>query len=718
MSRNPSRTDPVTQRIAQLVGTIQEAERELQSLVGDQVNAVVGATGGAPLLRDAFEWLGEREAAQRELAATQMAILDAIPAQIALLDPEGIVRTVNSKWREFAIANGLASDDFGLGTNYIGVCEAAHGDCAEESKAVARGVGGVLRGKLPSFALEYPCHAPHEKRWFRLMVTPLRADRQAGAVVMHIDVTERKLAEVALAESAAANLRTAEALRAERERLVTAQRVAVIGSWETDLATLEVQWSDETYRIFGMTPGEAQPSHQLFLQQVHPDDRAEVDAAFHASFGTRAMCTIEHRLLLPDRSIKHVEERWHVVTDATGAPMCAMGTCQDITERKQLEAQFLRAQRLESVGTLAGGIAHDLNNVLAPIMSAVELLSLDEKDPERLDSLTTIARSATRGTDLVKQVIAFARGVEGKRVPVRPGEVVQDVERLMKETFPKAIRVTLKLPTNLWNITGDPTQLHQVLLNLCVNARDALHDGGDLQVECINIILDEVQVKRDANATPGAYVCLSVSDNGVGIPLEIQDRLFEPFFTTKELGRGTGLGLSTVHSIVRSYGGFIRLTSQPGHGARFDLFLPANLSDATELAGDAPRQLPRGDGEMILVVDDEEAIRSVLQRTLERFGYRVMQAGDGAEALAIYAAHRGAIDLVLTDMTMPVMDGARTIVALRAMDAGVRIVASSGQDTDDSALWALGAGKIQFVPKPYTTEVLLTVLHRALHAPR
>jgi PAS domain S-box-containing protein len=637
------------------------------------------------------------------------AILDAIPAHIALLDATGRIQAVNAPWRASAAACGLSGATVDVGADYLAVCEAASGPEATEARQAAEGIRAVLSGRLPSFTLEYPCHAPEREQWFRMTVHPLPGEPVAGVVVMHTDVSERRSVEDALARAAAENLRVAEDLRAERERLVAAQEVAHIGSWETDLATLQVRWSDETFRIFGLVPGVATPSHQYFLSLVHPDDRAEVDAAFQASFETREVCIVEHRLILPDGTVKHVEERWQTLTDGGTAVTRAVGTCQDITARKLLEMRFLRAQRLESVGTLAGGIAHDLNNVLAPILSAVELLILDETHPERLEWLQTIARGAHRGTDLVKQVLAFARGVEGKRVAVQLRDVAREVELLMRETFPKHLQIELAIPPDLHGVTGDPTHLHQVLLNLCVNARDACSEGGTIVVDAANVTID-----AEGPGAPGEYVRLGVADTGGGIPPEIQDRIFEPFFTTKELGRGTGLGLSTVHTIVQSYGGFIRLDSAVGRGTRFDIYLPARRAGSAVDGTPERRRIPRGRGETILVVDDEATIRSVVQRILERFDYRVLTAADGAEAVRCYAEHRGTIRLVLTDMTMPVMGGAAAIVALRTMNPALPIIASSGQDTDERTIAALGIGQVPFVAKPYTTDVLLTAIAKAL----
>lgn len=367
----------------------------------------------------------------------------------------------------------------------------------------------------------------------------------------------------------------------------------------------------------------------------------------------------------------------------------------DLSERKKMEEQFLRAQRMEGIGTLAGGMAHDLNNVLTPILMAVSILSERARDDEERDLLATLHASASRGAELVKQVLSFARGVKGERVTVNPLRVLDELLSVLRETFPKSIRVVTSVSHDLLTVTGDPTQIHQVLLNLCVNARDAMPTGGSLRVGLQNVVLET-----------GDYVRIEVADTGSGIPKEQLNRIFEPFFTTKEVGAGTGLGLSTTLAIVKSHRGLIEVASEVGKGTKFEVYLPAN-SDGPTAEPAAARQspLPRGSGQLILVVDDEDAVRTVLRRTLERYNYRVLEARHGAEAVALFA-RTPEIDLVLTDMAMPVMDGPALILALRSLNPEVRIVASSGLSTAPEVEY--------FVPKPYTAEVLLRTVQAAL----
>jgi PAS domain S-box-containing protein len=403
-----------------------------------------------------------------------------------------------------------------------------------------------------------------------------------------------------------------------------------------------------------------------------------------------------------------------LVRDAGGQPLYSIAQIQDITERKKIETQLLRSQRVESIGTLAGGIAHDLNNVLAPILLAIELLKVSVRDESERRVLTTIETSARRGADMVKQVLSFARGVEGQHLPTSPQRLINDLTGIIEETFPKSIRYKATVPKDVWPILGDPTQLHQVLLNLCVNARDAMPKGGNLTITAENVVLDEAYVKMNGEGRPGPHIVLKVTDTGEGIPPEIREKIFDPFFTTKESGKGTGLGLATVMTIVRSHQGFIHVYSEPGRGTTFQIHFPAEDRPRGNSAHPFAPELPRGHGEGVLVVDDEFSVRTITQQTLEAFGYRVLVAGDGAEAVAVYAGHTQEIAVVITDMMMPIMDGSALIHALLKLNPQVRIIAASGLSANGSVAKSAGPSVRHFLPKPYTAQTILDTLQRVL----
>jgi len=410
-----------------------------------------------------------------------------------------------------------------------------------------------------------------------------------------------------------------------------------------------------------------------------------------------------------------VEGRWSLIRDGAGRPHRVLAINTDITERKRLEAQFLRAQRMESIGTLASGIAHDLNNVLAPILMSIELLKMDISDPETLETVGTIEASAVRGAAMVKQVLAFARGMDGERIPVSMARVVKDIRSIVGEALPRNIRIESTIPDDLWLTKGDPTQIHQVLLNLALNARDAMPEGGALRILTENVWIDEHFASMERALRPGPHVLIEITDTGMGIPADAIDRIFEPFFTTKELGRGTGLGLSTAQAIVRSHAGCILALSEVGRGSTFRVYLPADSSTVEGgLVTLPPPELHRGNGELILVADDETAIRTITQQTLEAFGYRVLIAEDGTAAVAVYAQNQGEIALVLTDIMMPNLDGLAAIPALQRMNPEVKILATTGLRGQGLIERARAAGVIDIIEKPFSAERLLSALHTAL----
>lgn len=391
----------------------------------------------------------------------------------------------------------------------------------------------------------------------------------------------------------------------------------------------------------------------------------------------------------------------------------------DITERKKLEAELFRAQRVESIGRLANGIAHDMNNILAPIMLSAPLLRMNLSPADFEKTLSTVETSAKRGADLVRQLLLFSRGVESGRGPVRPDLLIKELAKIVKETFPKNIAIEIDCPGSTWAVSGDATQLHQVLLNLCVNARDAMPEGGTLRIKAENVDAGPEVKRWGDHAQPGPYVVLRVSDTGAGIPPEIVDRIFDPFFTTKEANKGTGLGLSTVHGIVTSHGGFIRLQSELGRGTTFEIHLPATRESGSGQSN-LPRAKPanRGQGEKILVVDDEESIRSVLRQTLAQHGYRVLTAADGEAAAAIFAREGSEIKLIITDIDMPLMNGLGLIRRVKQTHPQARFILSSGLSTDaplqarTAEAKALGVHTV--LRKPYQADEMLAAVQREL----
>ncbi len=660
----------------------------------------------------------QRKAAERlhEVSSTKTAVLNALPAHIALMDSQGVIVAVNEAWRQFASANALQSPDFCVGRNYLEVCEHAHGECADEAAAVAAGIRKMLRDELKEFSIEYPCHSPAEKRWFRLMVTPLNDTPRAGVVVMHVNVTERRLAEEILKESERAQRRLAEALTAETRRLHESQAVANIGSWETDVATLAAKWTPETFRIFRITPEQFEPSHPGFLEFVHPDDRQRVDDAFMQSFGRPGPFAIEHRILLPGGKLKHVEERWQTFNDPTGKPVRAVGTCQDVTERRQLEEQFRQSQKMEAVGQLAGGVAHDFNNILAVIMMQAELTAMTESLPDTAqDGLRQIREAAERAARLTRQLLLFSRKQVMQSHQLDLNEIVTGLAKMLQRIIGEDVRLQLNLHSRPLFTRADAGMLDQVLMNLVVNARDAMPGGGQLFIETSEKIFSAAEAAAIPDAVPGRYVCLRVTDTGCGVAPEHLSRIFEPFFTTKESGKGTGLGLATVFGIIKQHNGALTVESEVGKGTTFRLFLRAEEATAQSRAEAAVKHRPRGGTEVVLLVEDEPSVRMLTRVVLERAGYQVVEATNGVEALRIWERATAKIQLLLTDVVMPEGIGGRELAArLREKTPGLRVIFTSGYSADVAGReFPLDEGE-NFIQKPASPDLLLETVRRSL----
>ncbi len=388
----------------------------------------------------------------------------------------------------------------------------------------------------------------------------------------------------------------------------------------------------------------------------------------------------------------------------------------DITEKKSLEVKYLRAQRLESIGTLAGGIAHDLNNILSPILLSIHSIKPSLTDPKQQRMISIVETSTKRGADLVKQILTFARGHSGGYISIQPQHLIKEIESIACATFPRLILINVDVPKDLHPITGDPTQIHQALLNLSVNARDAMPDGGTLQITARNISIDEAGAAAEyPEASVGDYVMIGVTDSGSGMSPEIIRKIFTPFFTTKEEGKGTGLGLATVEYIVKNHKGFLRVDSEVGKGTAFRLFFPAQSPEigqptVEDLSGSAPA----GNNELLLLVDDDAAVSEITAEILKTHGYRVVSARDGAEGVSTYLKHLQEIVLVLTDSNMPFMDGAAMIRRLKEVNPKVKILITSGSREEVIALRQVDANIVGHLQKPYSTGRLLEKVNEIL----
>jgi two-component system, cell cycle sensor histidine kinase and response regulator CckA len=605
-------------------------------------------------------------------------------AIVAITDPHGKITYANDKFCEIS----KYSREELIGQDHRIINSGYH------SKEFMRELwttilsGKIWRGEIRNRAKDGSHY------WVDTTIVPfLHSDGEPYQFIsIRFEITERKRAEERVQEQAA---------------LLNQAREAILSR---DLDDSIIYWNKGAERIYGWTAEEA--TNRKIVDLIYEKDLSQFEQAKRIVLERDEWAGELHHITKSGKKIV-VESRWTLVRDSKGEPKSIFVINTDITEQKKIEAQFLRAQRMESIGTLASGIAHDLNNVLAPILMAIQVLKLKIKE-EDLQWLEILHSNAQRGASMIKQVLSFARGLEGERVPVQPRHLIKDVVKILKDTLPKTIMIQFHFPDNLWTISADATQIHQVLMNLCVNARDAMPNGGILKIITNNVVLDENYARMHLNVKPGKYVSITVEDTGTGMSQEHISRIFEPFFTTKEIGKGTGLGLSTALTIARSHGGFINVYSEPGKGSHFVVYIPAAETDTVEPFEEQPKQLPVGNGEMVLVVDDEEPIRQITQSTLETFGYEVLTASDGTEALALYAKNIDKLQVVITDMMMPFMDGMATIRALQRLNPEVKVIAASGLTVNDRFTEAASLGVKTFLHKPYTAEKLLFTIAEVL----
>jgi PAS domain S-box-containing protein len=510
--------------------------------------------------------------------------------------------------------------------------------------------------------------------------------------------------------------RSDEALRASEERFRELAETIHEVFWMMDARRHTMLYVSPGYeRIWGRKIEGLYADPATWLASIHPDDRERVGKAALAIEATGSY-EEEFRILRPDGSERWIRDRAFPVKDSAGHVMRIVGVAEDITKSRELQEHFLRAQRMEAIGTLAGGIAHDLNNILSPVLMAPLLLKDSVSSEHDLQLLDLIEQGARRGSNILKQLLTFSRGTGGERISVQMRHLLKEMVSLVRETFPRNITAKIQVESDLKPVNGDPTQLHQVVMNLCVNARDAMPDGGQLAISAKNEVLGAADVAEHAPAKPGEYVVISVKDTGTGIAPEIMGRVFEPFFTTKPPSKGTGLGLSTVLGIVRSHGGFVTVSSSASVGTTFRIFLPAAATGSKESMPPDAHALPRGHGELILVVDDEESILISMRTLLERHGYAVLTESEGSDAFATFTENRGLVRLVLTDVMMPGMGGLNLIRALRAYDPKLKIIASSGLTDQANHDNLKAAGVDAIIDKPCAPQVVLETLRRLVGA--
>jgi PAS domain S-box-containing protein len=612
------------------------------------------------------------------------ALADSAPVMMWMAGPDARCHFFNRSWLDFTGRATKRGGDKRMG-------EGVHPDDIEHYRDVCRSSFEARQ----EFKVEYRLRRFNgEYRWVVDNGIPqfFSGGEFAGFIGYCTDITDRRRVEEQLYEQAV---------------LLDHAQDAI---YVRDLDGLIIFWNKGAERTYGWTANEAigRVAQDLLFkeEEILRFERAHARVIRDGEWaGELRQVTRHGKEIIADC-------RWALVRRAGGQPKSVLAINTDITGKKEIEAQFLRVQRVESIGTLASGIAHDINNVLSPILIAIEALRLKFTDEESQYILALLKMNTERGAELTRQVLSFASGAEGAQITLQLKYIIREIVEVLSETIPKSVSIKVYLQDDLWPVFGDASKLYQVLMNVCVNARDAMPEGGRITISAEN----EAAEGRPGQDSSG-FIAVTVADTGTGIPPHLMDRIFEPFFTTKKPGKGTGLGLSTALRIVEDHNGFIKARSEAGRGTEFKLYLPASKVSGVAGQGHEDSEMPPGQGEFILIADDELAIRETTRRSLIAFGYRVLTASDGNEALRVYGKNRDKIRVVVMDLMMPGMGGVAAMNALRAMNPGIKIIPTSGliQDCNKGELPAMN-GVTAFLPKPYTMNKLLRVLADALKA--
>jgi PAS domain S-box-containing protein len=683
----------------QVVGTLSLSHRER---IPVEPRVVKAAGSLANYLATLFDRLQAREAVSRSEAELST-VYDRVPSVLCLFDEQLHIVRANLAAAEFAGHPDAVSKPLDMGEFFH--CRSVAGGCGACGRAA-----DCLSCHLRQLLLE-TLTTGKSQRQIKTTKTIIRNGQAVEAVLLVS--TERiqlgsTIRVLMCLEDITKNVRADEQIRSQAALLdITGDAIFV-----RDFSNRIIYWNEGAHRLYGWTPAEAtgRLTHELLPDHPATESAGALEAVQHHDewAGELKQKSRDGRDLI-------LHSRWTLVRDPGGKPKAILIVNSDITEKKKLEAQLLRGQRLESIGTLASGLAHDLNNVLAPIMMAVQYIKDNAEDEGMKACFQTLETCSRRGADIIRQVLMFARGVEGQRILLNPKHLIQEMQRIATETFPRSIEINTRISKPPCVLLGDATQIQQVLMNLCVNARDAMPAGGVLTIGLEQQELDAAGTKIHPKAKPGAYLVISVKDTGTGIPPELVDKIFDPFFTTKPLGQGTGLGLPTVLGIAENHGGFVHLETKPGVGTAFYVYIPAAPGSALggEVSGGG-KEPAKGKGELILVVDDEPSVRKLTSAILGRNGYRTVTASEGREGLKLFEQHRQNIRLVVSDLMMPVLDGPGMLRGLRQMEPQLKSIIITGLGEENRIAEARAAGADLILNKPFSAEQLLSGVNQLI----
>lgn len=634
--------------------------------------------------------------------------LNAIPANVALVDQAGRIQLVNEHWQRFGRANNFKDVRSGLGCNYLEICHKSAATVPQAAEAY-RLIKQALEFQLSSYQLEYPCHGPDGKRWFRMLIAPVNLQGQTFALIMHLDITEKHLA--------------VEALRKSEARYRSLVAAAAQSVWTTSVDGQVTEDQPSWRALTGQTWDEIRGWG--WFEAIHPEDREQIQQAWAYALETKSLLSIEHRVRIASGEYRHFAVRAVPIIDEAGNVYEWVGTHTDITDQKRTseelkkaETQLRHSQRMEAVGRLAGGVAHDFNNLLMVISGYADLAANKLGKTHAVYRFLEEIRQASRSASgVTRQLLAFSRKQDQQLKSLNLTDVVTHLHKLLGRVIGEDIQFITLLANDTALVLADQTQIEQVVLNLVVNARDAMPSGGTLTLQTKNVIqTSEVQTLH-FTVPPGNYVGLIVTDTGCGMDEVILERIYEPFFTTKDAHKGTGLGLSTVYGIVQQSNGYILVESQPGNGTTFTVLLPQTPGLEYQSTTEEPGIQADSGNTTVLVVEDEDSVRTMVREVLTLWGYSVLEATSGESAMKLIDQHHAAISLVLTDVVMSGMSGVNLVQHIQEKYPALKVLFMSGYIADASQAVGVVSQLDNFISKPFTPLTLVKAIQGVLNQP-